>query len=97
MVKKRALWLTILFISEVLTAIAMGYFEDEISKAVVLSIFIPLIISSGGNSGSQAATLVIRALAIGEITVKDWWLIMRREILSGLSLGCILGIIGFIN
>ena len=97
MVKKRALWLTILFISEVLTAIAMGYFEDEISKAVVLSIFIPLIISSGGNSGSQAATLVIRALAIGEITVKDWWLIMRREILSGLSLGCILGVIGFIQ
>ena len=97
MVKKRALWLTILFFGEVLTAIAMGYFEDEISKAVVLSIFIPLIISSGGNSGSQAATLVIRALAIGEITVKDWWLIMRREILSGLSLGCILGVIGFIQ
>jgi len=97
MVKKRALWLTILFIGEVMTAIAMGYFEDELSKAVVLSIFIPLIISSGGNSGSQAATLVIRAMAIGEITLKDWWLIMRREIMSGFSLGCILGLIGFIQ
>jgi magnesium transporter len=97
MVKKRALWLTILFIGEIMTAIAMGYFEDELSKAVVLSIFIPLIISSGGNSGSQAATLVIRAMAIGEITLKDWWLIMRREIMSGFSLGCILGLIGFIQ
>ncbi len=97
MVKKRALWLTILFIGEVMTAIAMGYFEDELSKAVVLSIFIPLIISSGGNSGSQAATLVIRAMALGEITLKDWWLIMRREIMSGFSLGCILGVIGFIQ
>jgi len=97
MVKKRALWLTILFIGEIMTAIAMGYFENELSKAVVLSIFIPLIISSGGNSGSQAATLVIRAMAIGEITLKDWWLIMRREIMSGFSLGCILGSIGFIQ
>jgi len=97
MVKKRAVWLTILFIGEVLTAIAMGYFENEINKAIVLSVFIPLIISSGGNSGSQAATLVIRAMAIGEITLKDWWLIMRREILSGFSLGCILGIIGFLQ
>lgn len=97
MVKKRALWLTILFIGEIMTAIAMGYFEDELSKAIVLSIFIPLIISSGGNSGSQAATLVIRAMAIGEITLKDWWLIMRREIMSGFSLGCILGLIGFIQ
>ncbi|OGV16410.1 MAG: magnesium transporter, partial [Ignavibacteria bacterium RIFOXYA2_FULL_37_17] len=97
MVKKRAVWLTILFIGEVLTAIAMGYFENEINKAIVLSVFIPLIISSGGNSGSQAATLVIRAMAIGEITLKDWWLIMRREILSGFSLGCILGTIGFLQ
>lgn len=97
MVKKRAVWLTILFIGEVLTAIAMGYFENEINKAVVLSVFIPLIISSGGNSGSQAATLVIRAMAIGEISLRDWWLIMRREIMSGFSLGCILGAIGFIQ
>jgi magnesium transporter len=97
MVKKRAIWLTLLFIGEVLTAIAMGYFENEINKAVVLSVFIPLIISSGGNSGSQAATLVIRAMAIGEITLRDWWLIMRREIMSGFSLGCILGTIGFIQ
>ncbi|MDO8549602.1 MAG: magnesium transporter [Ignavibacteria bacterium] len=97
MVKKRAIWLTILFIGEIMTAIAMGYFENELSKAVVLSIFIPLIISSGGNSGSQAATLVIRAMALGEITLKDWWLIMRREVMSGFSLGCILGVIGFIQ
>jgi magnesium transporter len=97
MVKKRALWLTILFVGEILTAVAMGFFEDEISKAVVLSMFIPLIISSGGNSGSQAATLVIRAMALGEITLSDWWLIMRREILSGLLLGSILGLIGFIQ
>ncbi len=95
MVKKRAVWLTILFIGEIMTAIAMGHFEEELSKAVVLSIFIPLIISSGGNSGSQAATLVIRAMALGEITLKDWWLIMRREVMSGFSLGCILGAIGF--
>lgn len=97
MVKKRALWLTILFVGEILTAVAMGFFEDEISKAVVLSMFIPLIISSGGNSGSQAATLVIRAMALGEITLTDWWLIMRREVLSGLMLGSILGLIGFIQ
>ena len=75
----------------------MGFFGDEISKAVVLSIFIPLVISSGGNSGSQAATLVIRAMAVGEIVLSDWWLIMRREIISGLMLGSILGIIGFLQ
>ncbi|MGE5798073.1 MAG: magnesium transporter, partial [Ignavibacteria bacterium] len=95
MVKKRAFWLTILFVSQVLTAVAMGFFKDELDKAVVLSIFIPLVISSGGNSGSQAATLVIRAMAIGEVALSDWWLIMKREILSGLLLGCILGVIGF--
>jgi magnesium transporter len=95
MVRKRAIWLTILFVAQILTAVAMGFFENEISKAVVLSLFIPLVISSGGNSGSQAATLVIRAMAVGEITLSDWWLIMRREILSGLMLGCILGSIGF--
>lgn len=97
MVKKRAIWLTILFVAQILTAIAMGFFGDEISKAVVLSIFIPLVISSGGNSGSQAATLVIRAMAVGEIVLSDWWLIMRREIISGLVLGSILGIIGFLQ
>jgi len=97
MVRKRAIWLTILFVAQILTAIAMGFFENEISKAVVLSIFIPLVISSGGNSGSQAATLVIRAMAVGEINLSDWWLIMRREILSGLLLGGILGAIGFLQ
>lgn len=97
MVKKRAIWLTILFVAQILTAIAMGFFGDEISKAVVLSIFIPLVISSGGNSGSQAATLVIRAMAVGEINLSDWWLIMRREIISGLMLGSILGSIGFLQ
>ena len=97
MVRKRAIWLTILFLAQILTAVAMGFFGDEISKAVVLSIFIPLVISSGGNSGSQAATLVIRAMAVGEIVLSDWWLIMRREILSGFMLGSILGIIGFLQ
>jgi magnesium transporter len=97
MVKKRAVWLTILFIAQILTAIVMGYFESEISKAIVLSIFIPLIISSGGNSGSQAATLVIRAMAVGEITLDDWWRIMQREILSGLIIGLILGLLGFLQ
>jgi magnesium transporter len=97
MVKKRAGWLIILFLSEMLTASAMGYFDQEISKAVVLALFVPLIISSGGNSGSQAATLIIRALAIKELTVADWWYVMRREILSGLLLGLILAVIGFIR
>jgi magnesium transporter len=97
MVRKRAIWLTILFVAQILTAVAMGFFGDEISKAVVLSIFIPLVISSGGNSGSQAATLVIRAMAVGEIALTDWWLIMRREIISGLMLGGILGTIGFLQ
>jgi magnesium transporter len=97
MVKKRAVWLTILFIAQILTAIVMGYFESEISKAIVLSIFIPLIISSGGNSGSQAATLVIRAMAVGEIALNDWWRIMRREIFSGLMIGFILGLLGFLQ
>ena len=97
MVKKRATWLVILFLSEMLTATAMGKFEDEIAKAVVLSIFVPLVISSGGNSGSQASTLIIRAMALGEVKLKDWWRVMRREFLSGLSLGTILGTIGFIR
>jgi len=97
MVKKRATWLVVLFLSEMLTATAMSRFEDEIAKAVVLSIFVPLVISSGGNSGSQASTLIIRAMALGEVTLKDWWHVMRREILSGFSLGAILGSLGFIR
>jgi len=95
MLRKRAPWLIILFIGEMFTASAMSFFENEIDKAVVLALFIPLIVSSGGNSGSQASTLIIRALALGEITVMDWWRIMRKEIITGLYLGLILGIIGF--
>jgi magnesium transporter len=97
MVRKRATWLVILLLSEMLTATAMARFESEIARAVVLSIFIPLVISSGGNSGSQASTLVIRAMALGEVRLGDWWRVMRREILSGLSLGLILGVIGFLR
>jgi len=97
MVRKRAGWLVILFLSEMLTATAMGKFENEIAKAVILSIFVPLVISSGGNSGSQASTIIIRAMALGEVRLSDWWRVMRREFLSGLSLGLILGVIGFIR
>src|SRR5215510_9381252 len=97
MIRKRAGWLVILFLGEMLTATAMGFFEKEIERAVVLALFVPLIISSGGNSGSQAATLVIRALALGEVTLRDWWRIMRREVFSGLALGSILGGIGFLR
>ena len=97
MIQKRAGWLTALFIGEMLTATAMGAFEKEISRAVVLALFVPLIISSGGNSGSQASTLVIRALALGEVNLRDWWQVMRREIFAGLSLGVILGSIGFLR
>ena len=97
LLKKRAGWLIILFLGEMLTATAMGHFDKEISKAVVLALFVPLIISSGGNSGSQAATLIIRAMALGELTFRDWWYVMRRELLSGLSLGIILGSIGLIR
>jgi magnesium transporter len=96
-IKKRSGWLILLFMGEMLTASAMGYFEDEISKAVVLMLFVPLIISSGGNSGSQAASLIIRSLALGELKLKNWWYVMRKELLSGLSLGAILGFIGFIR
>jgi magnesium transporter len=95
LVKKRVGWLIILFLGEMLTATAMGYFEGSIEKAVVLALFIPLIISSGGNGGSQASTLIIQAMALGEVTVADWWLVMRREIMSGLMLGVTLGLIGF--
>ena len=93
--KKRIVWLVILFLGEMLTATAMTFFEDEIAKAVVLALFVPLIISSGGNSGSQASTLIIQAMAVGEITIADWWRVMRREIFSGLLLGAVLGAIGF--
>jgi magnesium transporter len=89
LIKKRAGWLIILFLGEMLTATAMGYFEVEIAKAVMLALFVPLIISSGGNCGSQAATLIIRAMAIKELSVRDWWYVMRREFFSGLTLGVI--------
>ena len=95
LIQKRLGWLVILFLGELFTASAMGYFEDELSKAVVLALFLPLIISSGGNAGSQASTLIVRALALGEVTLVDWWRIMRKEILSGLLLGLALGLIGF--
>lgn len=97
LIKKRAGWLIILFLGEMLTATAMGHFEVELAKAILLSLFIPLIISSGGNSGSQAATLIIRAMAVKELSVRDWWYVMRREFLSGLTLGIILGTIGFLR
>jgi magnesium transporter len=97
MVRKRASWLIILFLGETLTATAMGFFEAEIARAVVLALFVPLIISSGGNSGSQAATLIIRALALGEVKLRDWWMVLRREIVSGLLLGAVLGSIGFLR
>lgn len=95
--KKRVVWLVVLFLGEMLTATAMGYFEDEIAKAVVLALFVPLIISSGGNSGSQASTLIIQAMAVGEITLHDWWRILKRELASGLLLGGVLGLIGFLR
>jgi magnesium transporter len=97
LVKKRVGWLVILFLGEMLTATAMGFFEHAIEKAVVLALFIPLIISSGGNSGSQASTLIIQAMALGEVSISDWWRVMRREILSGLMLGITLGVIGFLR
>lgn len=97
LIRKRAGWLVILFFGEMLTASAMGFYDSEIEKAVVLALFVPLIISSGGNSGSQAASLVIRAMALGELKLKDWWYVMRKEIASGLFLGGILGAIGFLR
>lgn len=95
LVRKRAGWLIILFLGEMMTASAMGYFDGEIEKAVVLALFVPLIISSGGNSGSQAASLIIRAMAIGDLKLSDWWYVMKKEIASGLMLGAVLGVIGF--
>ena len=97
MVRKRAGWLSALFIGEMLTASAMSYFEDEIARAVILALFVPLIISSGGNSGSQATTIVIRALALGELKLRDFWRVARREIAAGLALGLVLGAIGFLR
>jgi magnesium transporter len=94
MVQKRAGWLAVLFLGEMLTATAMSYFVEEIARAVVLALFVPLIISSGGNSGSQATTLVIRAMALGEVRPRDWWRVIRREVATGLALGAILAIIG---
>jgi magnesium transporter len=93
--RKRISWMVVLFIGEMLTASVMKNFEDEIAKAVVLALFVPLIISSGGNSGSQASTLIIQAMAVGEITLTDWWRVLKREIISGLMLGSVLGVIGF--
>lgn len=94
MLKKRIGWLLVLFLGQMLTATAMSSFEDEIATAVVLSLFVPLIISSGGNSGSQASTLIIRSLALGEMRLRDWWRVARRELLSGLVLGLVLGVVG---
>jgi len=95
--KRRIGWLVVLFLGEMLTATAMAHFEADIAKAVVLAMFVPLIISSGGNSGSQASTLIIQAMALGEITIGDWWRVMRRELISGLMLGVVLGAIGFLR
>ncbi|MDZ4835762.1 MAG: magnesium transporter [Candidatus Melainabacteria bacterium] len=95
MIKKRGGWLFVLFLGELLTANAMGYFEDEISKAVILALFLPLIISSGGNAGSQASTLVVRAMALDEVKLRDWWKVMQREIIVGSSMGIILGVVGY--
>src|SRR5205085_3599518 len=97
MVKKRAGWLAALFLGEMLTATAMGYFEQEIDRAVVLALFVPLNISSGGNSGSQATSLVIRAMALGELRLRDWFRVIRREFGAGLALGSILGAIGLMR
>ncbi len=97
LLKKRAGWLVILFLSEMLTASAMQFFQHEIETATVLALFIPLIMSSGGNSGSQASTLIIQAMALGELTIADWWRVMRREIMTGFMLGLILGTIGLIR
>src|SRR5262249_38791197 len=95
--KKRAGWLSILFVSEMLTASAMQYFESELERAVVLTLFIPLIMSSGGNSGSQATSLLIRSLALRDVKLADWWRVMLRELPMGMTLGAILGVLGVIR
>src|SRR6266446_4760417 len=97
MVRKRATWLVVLFLGEMLTASAMANYQGAIAKAVVLALFLPLIISSGGNSGSQASMLIIRAMALGEVTLRDWWQVMRKELQAGLFLGAILGVIGVVR
>ena len=97
MVRKRAGWLSALFLGEMLTATAMGYYEHEIARAVVLALFIPLIISSGGNSGAQASTLAVRAIALGEVRLRDWWRVLRRECAAGVALGAVLGSIGLLR
>jgi len=97
MLKKRAGWLAVLFLGETLTATAMARYQDELAHAVVLALFVPLIISSGGNSGSQASTLVIRAMALGEVRLRDWWRIVRRELAAGLALGVVLAVIGLLR
>jgi magnesium transporter len=97
MVRKRGGWLSILLFGEMLTATAMSHYEREIARAVVLAMFVPLIISSGGNSGSQAASLIIRSLALKEMVLRDWWYVMRRELFSGLTLGAVLGALGFLR
>lgn len=97
LVKKRVGWLVILFFGEMLTATAMSFYNDQLLKAIILTNFIPLIISTGGNSGTQASTLIIQAMALGELRIREWWRVMRREIISGLFLGIILGAIGFIR
>jgi magnesium transporter len=97
LVRKRVTWLAVLFVGEMLTTIPIGFFEHELGKTVVLSMFMPLIISSGGNSGSQASTLIIRAMSLGEVRLGDWWRVLRKEILSGMLLGTILAAIGFLR
>ncbi|GFE72411.1 magnesium transporter [Novosphingobium sp. TCA1] len=97
MIRKRAGWLSVLFLSEMLTASAMQHFEDELARAVVLTLFIPLIMSSGGNSGSQATSLIIRALAVGQVRLRDWWRVALRELPAGMVLGAILGTVGFVR
>ena len=97
MVRKRAIWLTVLFVGQLLTATAMAFYESAIARALVLTLFITLVISSGGNSGSQASTLVIRAMAMQEVRLRDWWRVLRRELAAGLLLGAILGAIGLLR
>jgi len=97
MIRKRAGWLVILFLGEMLTATAMSHYERQIEEAVVLALFIPLLVSSGGNSGSQATTLIIRAIALGQLRLRDWWRVFSRELVAGLVLGTVLGMIGFIR
>jgi magnesium transporter len=97
MIRKRARWLTILLIGEMLTATALGFFQTALDEVTILALFLPLIISSGGNSGSQASTLVIRAMALGEVRPADWWLVFRREIAIGVVLGVILGVVAAVR